>query len=486
MKKNIPLFYSILISLIVLIGGSFANYQILQEKKLAIKEEVQTRTKSIFYALEDSIKNEDLQAIDSKMKSLKNETRQSKDLLRVSVILLPQFYYYSSTQTKLVGTNVPNNLKKLFQNSQNSNTTQRISNEDGSEVTFQSVINTKSVLNNQTWVINTVFSVAPFDKKLADLQFMLILIQIVILATTFSAVYVLCSILSRNLHLLSYALGNILNNKSEIKLANSFVEISKVREKLERITRIFTQQKTTIQKLEAEIQNPLKQGSIESNTLEKQNYLCILMRIDYLAFKNTDTVLNLKDFLLDIFYLIVKHTQEVRVKILQFSNQFLLVLDSESSFSKALQAIKTIQKKIQTSSSTYKKFGVADCNIYLAAHYGSVKISSFGEQNTQYELTYGDAINILNSILAKTQSGEILITESVFSELEGEKKKEFLDINLDVSFLGKMYKLLLWGKRKPNTDIVKTEKYAEREKEAIKETKKDLSIGNMLEETLTR
>ena len=128
-----------------------------------------------------------------------------------------------------------------------------------------------------------------------------------------------------------------------------------------------------------------------------------------------------------------------------FGDKFLLVLDSESSFSKALQSIKTIQKKIQTSSSNYKKFGIADCDVSLAVHYGSIKASSFGEQNIQYELTYGDAVNILNSILSKTHSGEILVTESIFSELEEEKKKEFLDINLDVSFLGKKHKILLWG-----------------------------------------
>ena len=99
MKKNIPLFYSILISLIVLIGGSFASYQILQEKKSAIKEEILTRAESIFYALEDSIKNEDIQAIDSKMNGFKNEIKQSKDLLRISAILLPQFYYYNTDYT---------------------------------------------------------------------------------------------------------------------------------------------------------------------------------------------------------------------------------------------------------------------------------------------------------------------------------------------------------------------------------------------------
>ena len=69
MKKNIPLFYSILISLIVLIGSSFASYQVLQEKKLSIKEEILTRTKSIFYMLEDFIKNENIQEIDSRMEN---------------------------------------------------------------------------------------------------------------------------------------------------------------------------------------------------------------------------------------------------------------------------------------------------------------------------------------------------------------------------------------------------------------------------------
>ena len=433
--------------------------------------------------MEDSIKNEDIQAIDSKMNGFKNEIKQSKDLLRISAILLPQFYYYSSTQTTLVGTNVPKNLKKFFQNSHSSNPIQRISNEDGSEITFQSVIKTQSVLNNQKWIINAVFSVTSFDKKLADLQFLLILIQVAILTTTFFTVYLLSSILSRNLHLLSHALGDVLNNKSEIKLANSFIEIGNVREKLGRITKIFTQQKETIQKLEAEIQNPLKQGLMENNVLEKKNYFCVLMQIDYLAFKNTDTVLNLKDFLLDIFYLIIKHTQESRVKILQFNNQFLLVLDYESFFNKTLQSIKTIQKKIQTSASNYKKFGIADCNASLAAHYGSVKSSSFGQQNMQYELNYGNAFNILNSVLNKTQNGEILITESVFLELEEEKKKEFLYINFDVSFLGERHKLLLWGKRRPSTDIIKTKKYAEGERQTTKEG--DLSIGNMLEETLT-
>ena len=111
------------------------------------------------------------------------------------------------------------------------------------------MIKTQSVLNNQKWIINAVFSVTSFDKKLADLQFLLILIQVAILTTTFFTVYLLSSILSRNLHLLSHALGDVLNNKSEIKLANSFIEIGNVREKLGRITKIFTQQKETIQKL---------------------------------------------------------------------------------------------------------------------------------------------------------------------------------------------------------------------------------------------
>ena len=113
MKRNIPLFYSIIISLIVLIGSSFANYQILREKKSAIKEEILTRAESVFYTLEESIKNEDLQAIDSKMEGFKNEIKQSEDLLRVSVIFSPQFYYYSSTQTAL-GENVPSNLKDFL------------------------------------------------------------------------------------------------------------------------------------------------------------------------------------------------------------------------------------------------------------------------------------------------------------------------------------------------------------------------------------
>ena len=208
MKKNIPLFYSILISLIVLIGSSFASYQVLQEKKLSIKEEILTRTKSIFYMLEDFIKNENIQEIDSRMENLKKEIEQDEDLLRVSVILLPQFYYSNSTQTELIGSEVPSNLKDFFQNSQNFNPIQRVANENGSEVTFQSVVNIKSVLQGKTWVVNTVFSVASFDKKLNDLQFMLILIQLVILTITFS------SLQSRNLLLIF--LANILNNKSEI------------------------------------------------------------------------------------------------------------------------------------------------------------------------------------------------------------------------------------------------------------------------------
>ena len=274
MNKNIPLFYTILISLIVLVGSSFASYQVLQDKKLAIKEEILTRTESIFYTLEDSIKNEDIQAVDSRMESLRKEIKLNEDLLRVSVILLPQFYYSNSTQTERIGSDVPSNLKVLFQNI---NPVQRVSNEDGSEVTFQSVINIKSVSEGKTWAINTVFDVTSFDKKLNDLQFMLILIQLVILTITFFSVYTLSSILSRNLRLLSYALSNVLTNKSEIKLANSFIEIGNVREKLAKITKIFTQQKETIQKLEESIQNPLKQGLLESSVLEKQNYLCILM-----------------------------------------------------------------------------------------------------------------------------------------------------------------------------------------------------------------
>ena len=469
--------------MIVLVGSSFASYQVLQDKKLAIKEEILTRTESIFYTLEDSIKNEDIQAVDSRMESLRKEIKLNEDLLRVSVILLPQFYYSNSTQTERIGSDVPSNLKVLFQNI---NPVQRVSNEDGSEVTFQSVINIKSVSEGKTWAINTVFDVTSFDKKLNDLQFMLILIQLVILTITFFSVYTLSSILSRNLRLLSYALSNVLTNKSEIKLANSFIEIGNVREKLAKITKIFTQQKETIQKLEESIQNPLKQGLLESSVLEKQNYLCILMQMEYLAFKNTDTSLNFKDFLLDIFHLIIKYTQEIRIKVVHFGDKFLLVLDSESSFSKALQSIKTIQKKIQTSSSNYKKFGIADCDVSLAVHYGSIKASSFGEQNIQYELTYGDAVNILNSILSKTHSGEILVTESIFSELEEEKKKEFLDINLDVSFLGKKHKILLWGKRQSSANTIKIKKDTAPEKQPIEESEKDLSIGNMLEETLTR
>ena len=224
---------------------------------------------------------------------------------------------------------------------------------------------------------------------------------------------------------------------------------------------------------------------MESKSLEKKNYLSLLMQLNYSVFKNTDTTLSLKDFLLDIFYLIIKHTQEVRVKVLQFGNQFLLVLDAEVSFTKALQSIKTIQKKIQTSTSNYKKFGIADCDVSLAAHYGDITTSSIGDQNKQYELTYGPSVNILNSILSKTQKGEILITESIFSELEIEKKKEFLDINTSVTFLEKKYNLLLWGKRKTNTDII-TLPHLETKNKNLEESKKDLSIGSMLEETLIR
>ena len=67
-------------------------------------------------------------------------------------------------------------------------------------------------------------------------------------AITFFSVYTLSSILSRNLRLLSYALSNVLTNKSEIKLANSFIEIGNVREKLAKITKIFTQSKRNYSK----------------------------------------------------------------------------------------------------------------------------------------------------------------------------------------------------------------------------------------------
>ena len=81
--------------------------------------------------------------------------------------------------TALIGENVPSNLKDFLKTNQNSNLIQRVSNEDGSEATFQSVLSVRSLLNNQTLIINTVFSVAPFDKKLADLQMLLILIQVI-------------------------------------------------------------------------------------------------------------------------------------------------------------------------------------------------------------------------------------------------------------------------------------------------------------------
>ena len=135
----------------------------------------------------------------------------------------------------------------------------------------------------------------------------------------------------------------------------------------------------------------------------------------------------------------------MRVKVLQFSNQFLLVLDSDSSFNKTLQSIKIIQKKIQTSASNYKKFGIADCDASLAVHYGSINNSNFGDANIQYELTYGVAVNILNFILSKAQEGEIIITESILTELEEEKKKEFLDINLNVLFLNKKIQTFAMG-----------------------------------------
>ena len=235
MKKNIPLFYSILISLIVLAGGSFASYQVLQEKKSAIKEKILARAESLFYTLEESIKNEDRIAIDSRIENFRNEIKQSESLLQVSLILLPEFYYYASTQKKLIDTDVLDNLKEFFQNSKTSNPIQRVVNEDGLEATFQFVVNVKSVLNNQKWIVHTVFDVAPFDKELNDLKLMLITIQLAILTITFATVYALSSILSRNLNLLSYALGNILSNKSEIKKGNSFVEISNVCGKLEKI-----------------------------------------------------------------------------------------------------------------------------------------------------------------------------------------------------------------------------------------------------------
>ena len=298
MKKNIPLFYSILISLIVLAGGSFASYQVLQEKKSAIKEKILARAESLFYTLEESIKNEDRIAIDSRIENFRNEIKQSESLLQVSLILLPEFYYYASTQKKLIDTDVLDNLKEFFQNSKTSNPIQRVVNEDGLEATFQFVVNVKSVLNNQKWIVHTVFDVAPFDKELNDLKLMLITIQLAILTITFATVYALSSILSRNLNLLSYALGNILSNKSEIKKGNSFVEISNVCGKLEKIKKIFNQQKEIIQKLEEEIKNPLKQGLMESKSLEKKNYLSLLMQLNYSVFKNTDTTLSLKDFLI--------------------------------------------------------------------------------------------------------------------------------------------------------------------------------------------
>ena len=470
---SIPLFYSIFITSIVLIILSTINYLLLQTKYNSIQDSIVSQSQTIFASLKGVIENKNKQALQEVIQSIAQNNR-SRSLLETSVIAYPDSYYYNSTSQELLGNSISKSLENLLSNYKKNFVLQQIQTTQGTR--YQSIIPVDILVDNQTWFIKNVFDKTFFDTQFNNFRLLLVFSSILIVLFTFIFTYSFCYLLSQKLLALNKQLYDILKYKLPKKLPSFFKEIIQITQLSLEVGKLIKEQKKTILELENELQNPIKTMAKEQN-LGKSNYLCVLVKLEYSLLKNTNAKPNLKDFILEIFYLIVKNTQEQRIRLVNFGNYYFFILDAKNFFEISIQSIKNINKKIQTNAAQFQKFGIQDFSCSIAAHFGKISSMNVEQDDIEDSIFYGDSAYMLQNIITKAKAGEILVTQSIIPHLSN--KVDYTDVNFTVSFLEEKHKLYLLGKRDKDHNNKK-----EKALNIATEESNPLSINAMLEETL--
>ena len=472
-KIPIPLFYSIFITLFVLVSMSIISYLLLKTKYNSMQNYILSQSQSIFATLQSSVENQNQVAIQEIITSI-GKNNKSKALLESSIIIYPKGYYYSSTRSDLVGNDISSGLLDLLQNHQKTSSVQQINTQNG--VQYQNIIPINSFQNGQIWFLKNTFDKSFFNSEFNNFRLLLIFISVLCVLFTFFFVYIACYfLLSQKLTSLNYHITGLLQFKKPTIISHSLKEISLISKKLVKIYKLINEQKNSILELEEELQNPLK-AKIEEKSFFNGNYLCILIRLDYDLSSGGKDKINLKEFLLEFFHLIIKNTQEQRVELKYFGNYFFLVLDIKNFFLLGVQAIKDIEKKIHPNTTQFQKFGITGLKCSMAVHFGKIHSMNINEQRMDNNVFYYGSTNyILHNIINKAKAKEVLITQSVIPYLS--EKEKYTDINVEINFYGEKYKIYLLGKNDKKISENNTKKIFE-------EDNNPLSVNAMLEETL--
>lgn len=467
----IPLFYSIFVTLIVLVSMSVTSYLLLKTKYNTIQNSIISQSQTIFASLQESVKNQNQVAIQEIITSIGKNYQ--KILIGSSIIVYPVGYYYSSTNSDLLGKNVNANLKNLLKNRKNIEPIQQIKTATG--VAYQTIITINRFQDGQIWFLQNIFDKNFFDTQFNNFRLLLVFVSILTVLFTFFFIYTASHfLLSQKLIAINSQIVDLLKLKQPQNIPNSLKEISLVSKKLSKLFKIFHGQKESIKELEADLQNPLKKKAVEGGFFN-ENYLCVLIKLDYSLSCNGKDQVNLKGFLLEISHLIIKTTQEQRVKLSHFGNYFLLVLDIKNFFSMGIQAIKDIEKKIHPNAAQFQKFGIKNLKCSMAVHCGKIYSMGINEEGMEDSVFYYGSTNyILHDIINKAKSKEILITQSVILYLSD--KEKYTDINVGVNYSEEKHKVYLLGKqdKKLAKDIAV---------ESFAKDQNPLSVNSMLEET---
>ena len=485
LKNSIPLFYSVIISLIVFISISIIDYYILKDKHQSLRTGVIDKAQGIIYSLEPAIKTGNNSAIREIIEGMKLQIKETAELLRVSIILLPESYYHTSTESQIDNYTIDNDLKSILLDNKNLNKLQRYNTivEGQVESIFQyaAAINPLAT-DDQNWFITVNFSSTILDKKFNDFRILLILISTAALLLTFLIVYWISSILSHNIIMASNRIEDIAKDNFQYKSPKLFTEIKELNQKTDKLRKTILQQNKTIKKFDEEQQNPLKNKEVTQRFLEKSNYLCVLIKLDYKITK--PSTVNLKSFLIDILNLIIQTCKGNIVNIYHFNDSFLIILDADNAIYEAIQSIALIQNKIQTNSVEYKKFGISNPILSIAAHHGEIKTSELNDYSLSHTLIFGTAFKLINLMIDKTQPGEILVTQEIVSQLQRISQR-FVNINFDISLFGKSYNLFLLGKNAFKESLIQNKKNDSNIDATAEKPSNPLSINSMLEETLS-
>lgn len=486
-KKSIPLIYSVLVGVIVLLSISTTDYYVLNEKYQKLTAELKLSANDIFHSLENAVKNQDKLAITIIMDSLKTKIRDNSSLLQISIINFSEEYYYTSTEPTLTGYSISESLKNVLLSNDNQSSLLR-GNElvKGESRTVFRFINSIKILNTeQTFYISSIFGVTGFETEFNQYRINVIMISLIAVLIAFICIYLLSYFLSYKLIILDQKIESILKNNFKINSNSkkSFLEINLIDNKLKQVAKTIFQQQKIIKELEKNQNSSIKNSIVEETDFTAGNYLCVLFKVDYNASKVSANEFNHKEFLSEILNSIIKNTYRHKVKLINFGDYFLLILNAYNFFDSAVNSVKKVQRNIITSSTDYKKFGILSTTVSVAMHYGEMKSFEIKEQGINDSIIFGKSFKILNQIIDKAKDGEILITKEVVDKLMSNK---VTNINFAIPFLGKNYNLYLLEEKSSGL-VGNSQKQQEIEKtDLFGEDKNPMSVNIMLEDTFNQ